>query len=329
MPSARSSIAAPLSGCTPLFDAAALREADRRASVDHHMPSILLMERAGLASAQEIMRRHADSRCALVLVGPGNNGGDGMVVARHLAEAGWRVRVAAPGGRAPAGADAAAMVAIAASLGIDITTFGPHVPAPQAVVIDALLGTGGAGAPRGALGSAVEWLSAIDNPVVALDIPSGVDGDSGRVAGAAVNADWTITYHGDMPGLRIDPGARHAGEVVVADIGIPSTVAVEATAWRSGARAAASLPTKAHSQDKYGAGASLIIAGSRGLTGAACLAARASLRAGGGLTVLGAPASLQPLVAGQLQEIMCAPLPEGDGYLTGESVAQIMREAAR
>ena len=97
MPTARSSTPAPLPGCTPLFDAAGLREADRQASEDHAMPSILLMERAGLATAEAMLAEFGDAGSALVVVGSGNNGGDGMVVARHLAEAGWTVEVAAPG----------------------------------------------------------------------------------------------------------------------------------------------------------------------------------------------------------------------------------------
>jgi NAD(P)H-hydrate epimerase len=329
VPIARSSTPPPVAGCSPLFDAAALREADRRASADHQMPSILLMERAGLAGAQEIIRRHPAARAALILVGPGNNGGDGMVVARHLAEAGWDVQVRAPGGRDPAGADAATMVAVAMSLGIEIAPLELRPPAPGTVVVDALLGTGAAGAPRGDVGRAVEWMATLDAPVVALDIPSGVDGDSGRVAGAAVTAGLTVTYHGDMPGLRIAPGAAHAGEVVVADIGIPSAVAVPARAWRVGAGVIGAIPSKGAASDKYAAGAVLVVAGAPGLTGAACLAARATLRAGGGLTVVAAPAAVQPLIAAQLVEIMCAPVPDEAGCLSTASVDEVVRQAGR
>ena len=120
MPPARSSVPAPLPDCTPLFDAAAMREADRRAGEDHAIPRILLMERAGLASAEAALGAFPGTGAALVVVGAGNNGGDGMVVARHLAEAGWEVEVAAPGGRAPETPDGAAMAAIASSLGIGV-----------------------------------------------------------------------------------------------------------------------------------------------------------------------------------------------------------------
>ena len=110
MPTARSSIPAPLPGCTPLFDSAALREADRRAGEDHAMPSILLMERAGLATAEAVLAEFGAVRAARVVVGSGNNGGDGLVVARHLADAGWDVQVMAPGDP-PGTPDAATMAA--------------------------------------------------------------------------------------------------------------------------------------------------------------------------------------------------------------------------
>jgi ADP-dependent NAD(P)H-hydrate dehydratase / NAD(P)H-hydrate epimerase len=221
------------------------------------------------------------------------------------------------------------MVAVAGSLGIAVAPLDPTPPPPGAVIVDALLGTGGSGAPRGELGRAVEWLAGIDAPVVALDIPSGVDADTGRVAGAAVDAELTITYHGDMPGLRVAPGAAHAGEVVVADIGIPSAVSVPARAWRADTGVIGAIPAKGASGDKYAAGAALVVAGAPGLTGAACLAARATLRAGGGLTVVAAPAAVQPLIAAQLVEIMCAAVPDDAGALAPVSLDEIVRQAGR
>lgn len=148
VPGARPTIVPPLPGCTPLFDGAAMREADRHASERHGLPSILLMERAGLATAEAIRARWDGRGGVWVIAGPGNNGGDGLVVARHLAEAGWAVRVLAPAGRAPAGADAAVMVRVAASLGIVIEPLGDEYPPADAVVVDALLGTGASGLPR-------------------------------------------------------------------------------------------------------------------------------------------------------------------------------------
>ncbi|MGD9697257.1 MAG: NAD(P)H-hydrate dehydratase [Thermoleophilia bacterium] len=319
----------PLPGCTPLFDAAAMREADRRASDDHAIPSIILMERAGLASAQAIAAAFPGVRDAVVVVGPGNNGGDGMVVARHLAEAGVRVRVAAPDAAAPRTPDGATMTAVAASIGLPVAPL-PAAPEPAGtLVVDAVLGTGARGAPRDAALRAIEWIGACGGPVVALDVPSGVEADSGRVPGAAVTAAATVTYHGDMVGLRVAPGSARAGAVTVADIGIPAAVTLEPRAWLVGPGAVAAVPPKGRGGDKYAAGAVLVVAGSTGLTGAACLAARAGLRAGAGLVVLAAPAAVQPLIAGQLVEVMVAPLPDEHGALGPGSVDEAVAQARR
>ncbi len=329
MPTARAATPPPLPGCTPLFTAAAMRDADERATSVHAMPSILLMERAGLASAEAIRARHPGPGAALVLVGPGNNGGDGMVVARHLAEAGWAVEVAAPDARAPATADAGAMTAIAASLGLAARPLDPAGLAEDPrVVVDALLGTGSSGAPRGAIGAAVEALAGRRGATVSLDLPSGVEADTGRVAGAAVAAGLTVTYHGDKLGLRVEPGRSRAGEVVVADIGIPSALTLEPVAWLAGP-AAAALPPKEAAGDKYRAGAVLVVAGAPGLTGAGIMTSRATLRAGAGLTVAAVPRAVQPVFAAHLLEVMAAPVPDEDGCFGPASVAEVVHQAGR
>lgn len=328
---ARPSVPAPVPGCTPLFDASAMREADRRSAEDHAIPSIVLMERAGLAAAQAILRGFPQAREAVVVVGTGNNGGDGMVVARHLAEAGLRVAVVAPGGVAPRTADAGVMTAIAASIGIGVAPFDPAAPHPGAdvLVVDALLGTGASGAVREPALGAVEWMAAHAGPVVALDVPSGVDAGTGRVEGGAVHADLTVTFHGDMAGLHVTPGAGHAGRVEVADIGVPSAVALQPTAWLGGPALVRAVPRKGAGADKYASGSVLVVAGSPGLTGAACLAARATLRAGAGLTVVAAPAAVQPVVAAHLLEVMCAAVPDEDGHLSPGSVDEVLAQAGR
>jgi NAD(P)H-hydrate epimerase len=307
-----------------------MREGDRRAVEEHGMPSILLMERAGLASAEAILARHPDRRAALVAVGPGNNGGDGMVVARHLADAGWSVTVGAPEGREPGAPDAAVMTAIARSLDLAVEPL-RHEPVDpdRTVVVDALLGTGATGAPRGPIGAAVAWLAALDAPVVSLDVPSGVEADTGRVPGDAVRAGLTLTYGGDMIGLRVEPGRGHAGEVAVVDIGIPAAVRLDPVGWLAGPGAVAAVPPKGAIGDKYRAGAVLVVAGAPGLTGAGCLAARAALRAGAGLVVAAAPAGVQPIMAAQLLEVMCAPVPDAGGHLAPASIEPVLAQARR
>jgi NAD(P)H-hydrate epimerase len=330
MPIAQPASQPPFPGCTPLFDAAAVREADRRAADDLALPSILLMERAGLAAAREILRRHGDRGEALVIAGKGNNGGDGLVVARHLLDAGWQVEVAAPEGRGPATPDGAAMAEIAARLGLRIGALDPaRLAGDTRVVIDALLGTGTRGAPTGSVAAAVQAIASAAGPVVSLDVPSGVDADTGRVEGAAVRAGCTVTFHGDKVGLHVEPGRSMAGEVVVADIGIPAAVRVPPAAWLVGPGAAAAVPRKAPAGEKYGAGAVLVVAGSPGLIGAGCLAARATLRAGAGLTVAAVPRAVRPEVAAHLLEIMTAGVDDEGGAFCAASVAGVIAEARR
>jgi len=330
VPTARPRTPAPLPGATPLFAAEALREADRLATSRYGIPSVLLMERAGLESARAILERYPAARRAVVLVGPGNNGGDGMVVARHLAEAGWRVEAVSADGNPPRTPDAHLMANIAVSLGSALRPFdGGARPPEGAVVVDALLGTGAGGAPRGTIGAMVEWTRAARGPVVALDLPTGVEADSGRVPGPAVRADLTVTYHGDTVGLRVAPGRGLAGEVVVADIGIPGAVTSPAEAWLAGDRAATAIAPRDAGGDKYRAGAVLVVAGAPGLTGAAQLAARSALRAGAGLVVAAVPAPVQPLVAAGAAEVMVAGVAHRDGHLGPESKDEVVRQAGR
>ena len=245
MPTARSRIPQPFAGLTPLFGAAALREADQDAARRFGLPSLVLMERAGLESARAILARWPGAREAVVLVGSGNNGGDGMVVARHLAEAEWRVQIISADGEAPTSPDGHTMANVTLSMGGVITPFDPGARRPAgAVLVDGLLGTGSRGAPRPPLAAIIEWAGDWPGPVTALDVPSGVDADSGRTGGACISAELTVTYHGDKPGLHIQPGRACAGEIVVVDIGIPSAVRAEPVGWLAGPAAAAQMPAK-------------------------------------------------------------------------------------
>lgn len=293
-------------GLTPLFDSAALRDADARA-IAGGIPGEVLMETAGLAASREILATFPPGSRALVLAGPGNNGGDGWVVARHLAEAGWDVTVGLPGGRRPETPDAIAMADRAEAMGIPVVVADPaQIATGEAVVIDAMLGTGTAGAPRGAIGEVVGAVIASGAPVVALDMPTGVDADTGRVAGDALRAEVTITFAGDMPGLRIAPGRGRAGRVVVADIGIPRDLRPDPVAWLAGDAAIAAIPQRADDDDKYAAGGVLVVAGAPGMSGAARLSTRAALRAGAGIVVGCVPPSVRAEVAAWTPEVMIA-----------------------
>jgi NAD(P)H-hydrate epimerase len=322
--------ASPFPGCTPLFDGPAVRGADQTAAKTLSLPSVILMERAGLAATQEILARYGQLGRVVVVVGKGNNGGDGMVVARHLDDAGWEVEVMAPRGGRPVTGDGRTMADVARRMGIRVAPLdAPRLAGYAGVVVDALLGTGARGAPQGAVRSAVRAIRSAAGPVVSLDVPSGVDADTGRVAGDAVQADLTVTFHADKVGLHVEPGRSIAGEVVVADIGIPAVIRMEPAAWLVGAGAAAAVPAKSTAGEKYGAGAVLVVAGSPGLIGAGCLAARATLRAGAGLAVAGVPQTVRPEVAAHLLEVMTAGIPDDGGAFGPASVQGVLAEARR
>ncbi|MEW6581406.1 MAG: NAD(P)H-hydrate dehydratase [Actinomycetota bacterium] len=330
MPTARADTPPPLPGARPLFDAAAVRDADARAAKRFAMPSLLLMERAGLAAADAVLARFPAAGRAVVVVGKGNNGGDGMVVARHLAEAGWQVEVVAPAGARPGTPDAMAMATIAARLGIRPRALDARrLAAEEGVVVDALLGTGARGEPAGPVAAAIRAIRSAPGPVVSLDVPSGLDADTGRAPGVCVRADLTVAFHGAKVGLHVEPGRSLAGEVVVADIGIPTAVASTPAAWLVDGAAAAAVPAKSAAGEKYGAGAVLVVCGSPGLVGAGVLASRATLRAGAGLTVAAVPAGVRAEVAGHLVEVMTAGIPEEDGAFGAASVDAVLAEAGR
>ncbi len=286
------------------------------------------MERASLAAAEAIVTRFGDDPRALVVCGSGNNGGDGYAVARHLADAGWDVAIASPRGGSPMTPDAMTMATIARSLGLRSRTFTPALLEPGRLVVDALLGIGGRGGPRGPIGSAIEAIERSGARVVALDVPSGVDADTGEVAGVATHAALTVTFHGDKPGLHIEPGRARCGEVVVGDIGVPVAATSTPAAWLAGSAAGLVTPKASHS-DKYAAGAVLVVAGSPGMTGAGVLCARATLRAGAGLTVAAVPQTVQPMFAAATLEVISTMVPDESGHLTSVSLDAVVEASKR
>ena len=329
VPIARAHGPVPLPGARPLFNSAALREADARA-IAGGVSGDALMERAGFLAAREILESYPAGSRALVLVGPGNNGGDGMVVARYLAESGWDVCVALAGGRRPGTPDALAMTERAEAAGLVLVEADPAaIAVGDAIVIDALLGTGTAGAPHGAIADVVDAVVASGAPVIALDVPTGVDADTGTVQGAAVRAALTITFGGDMPGLRVAPGRTHAGRVVVVDIGVPRDIRCGEAAWLVGDDAVRAIPRRAAGDDKYAAGGVLIVAGAPGLSGAARLATRAALRAGAGIVIACVPPSVRAEVSAWTPEVMVMPAGSDDAGLGTDARTEIDLQIAR
>jgi ADP-dependent NAD(P)H-hydrate dehydratase / NAD(P)H-hydrate epimerase len=310
----------------PLLTAEEMRAVDRWAIETKGIPSLDLMERAGEGLAALVAQRVPAGRIAIVC-GKGNNGGDGLVAARLLRAAGREVDVLAVWPPDTLSGDAAeqlrrlpgaAPVAFAADR-LD----GAHG------IVDALLGTGTTGAPRDPAGAVIEAINAAAAPCVAADVPSGVDASTGEVAGAAVRAVATATFHLAKPGLWIRPGKAHAGEVRVIDIGTPSGAPVSPEIGLIGAGVLAAVPRRGADSTKFTSGNVFVIGGSTGLTGAPTMAAQAAMRSGAGYVTVGAPAGLEATFSARLLEAMMIGLPSHEGSLSAEAVEPALKAIRR
>ena len=266
-----------------------------------------LMANAGAAVAREIAARWLP-RPVAVLCGPGNNGGDGFVAARLLGEAGWPVRVALLGRRDALKGDAARHAKLWTG---KVEALAPDVLDGATLVVDALFGAGLARPLEGAALAMVESVSARRLACVAVDIPSGVHGDSGAVLGAAIQATLTVTFFRRKPGHLLLPGRQLAGEIVVADIGIPEPRARRHPAApareRSGACGEAPIAGRSRATTNTAAAMSSWRA-ARHMTGAARLASRAAMRVGAGMVTIAAPPEALPIYAAAMPGVLTAPI---------------------
>jgi len=244
----------------PLYTAAEMRAAEERYP-GYPGSAGELMERAGAAVAAEVLRAFPEARRIAAVCGGGANGGDGRIAARILRESGRDV----------------------------VET---DDPSAVDLVLDALFGTGFHGAPRPEAAAAIERMNACGAPVVALDLPSGVDASTGETAGAAVDADLTVTFHARKVGLVVAPGRFHAGRVVVADIGLEAAP----TAVVRGTPALLDrVPRRGARDTKFSSGSLLVVGGAPGTTSAAALTATAAMRADAGYVTLAVPAAALPV----------------------------------
>jgi hydroxyethylthiazole kinase-like uncharacterized protein yjeF len=300
--------------------AAEMRALDRW-TIEHGTPGPLLMERAGSGAAGILRRAWPKPRGPVVVCcGKGNNGGDGFVIARHLRRARLGAEVWLIGRRDEVRGDAAEMLGRWRGAVTTVERAGQVGAlrsrlAHAGLVVDALLGTGLNAPVEGTFAAVIDAINAAGRPVLAVDIPSGLSADSGRPLGRAVRADVTATFAFPKVGQVMYPGATLCGRLEVVDIGIPPQ-AVAAIAPRVRlleARAVGGLlPRRPRDAHKGTFGHVLVVAGSRGKTGAALLAAEAAARAGAGLTTVAAAGSLLPVLEGRVREVMCEPLPDGD-----------------
>jgi ADP-dependent NAD(P)H-hydrate dehydratase / NAD(P)H-hydrate epimerase len=305
-----------MNGQTALLRVRQMAEADRL-TIAAGVSAIDMMESAGKAVAREIGRRWK-VQPVIVLCGPGNNGGDGFVAARHLVKAGWPVRIALLGPRDHLAGEARHD---AERWSGSVEPLAPAVLDGAELVVDAIFG---AGLSRALEGPAAETLAAATGrrlPIVAVDVPSGVMGDTGETLGA-VAAALTVTYFRKKPGHLMLPGRSLCGEVIVADIGTPSSVLEkivpntfenDPTLWLS------VLPRPQDDGNKYTRGHALI-SGGYPMTGAARMAGRAAARAGAGLTTIAVSEIALPIYATALTSIMVRPLaaPEDFNHLLGD-----------
>ena len=281
------------------------------AAAEHGVPGVALMENAGRAVA-ETVRAHHQPCPVVVLCGPGNNGGDGFVAARHLAAAGWSVRLALLGARDRLSGDAAHHAGLwdGAVEALDESAI-PGLLGGAGLVIDALFGAGLSRPLEGAARAAVEAVNADGLPVAAVDVPSGVSGDSGALVGeVAVRAALTVTFLRKKPGHLLLPGRLLCGEVVVADIGIPETVltGIAPQTFENGpALWSARYPWRRPDSHKYHFGHALILGGAV-VTGAGRLAARAALRVGAGLVTVACTRETLPIYALSAPSVITAPV---------------------
>jgi len=282
-----------------------MRRADA-ATIAKGIPGLELMERAGAAIFREIIARW-HRQPVLVLCGPGNNGGDGYVTARLLQQQGWPVTVAA---LAPPLADTDAAAAAAQWRGETQAVSEQHFDQAE-IVVDAMFGAGLGRPLEGMALRLVEALAARQLPVVAVDVPSGVDGDTGAIRGAAPSATVTVSFFRAKPGHWLMPGRERCGELVIADIGIADDAIdiVEPDVHLNGpAHWHARLPRPRLSDHKYSRGHLLVLGGAQ-MTGAGRLAVRGARRSGAGMVTLAAEAEALPIYAQDQPGILTHPLP--------------------
>ncbi len=320
---------------------AQIRSIEQRAIEEYGIPSIALMENAGNETARQIERIMGtlQHKKVSIFAGKGNNGGDGYVVARHLYNQGAKVKVFLVGRKEDVTGDALINLQIIMYMGIDVIEVANEGDWDKVkfamnftdCLVDALVGTGFAGQLSGHMAQVVESMNKTSKVVIAIDVPSGIDADSGQISGVAVQADHTITFSLPKQGLLLYPGASYAGDVTVADIGIPKTLLTDENIQQNiitSAMVRDVFPKRSPNVHKGSCGKALIIAGSKGMTGAAALSAEAAVRSGAGLVLLGIAESLHDIMESKVTEVMTRPLAEVAVGIMGQGAVSAVKEMA-
>ena len=295
------------------------------------IPGGVLMERAGAEMARVALEAYAPRR-ALVVAGGGNNGGDGFVVARELHRAGVEVAVL-PTKDGYDGDPGTNFEILSNLVGVRLVR-SDELEAELVradLIVDALLGTGFSGEVREKEARLIEEMNGALTPILAVDVPSGVDGATGEVHGAAVRASVTVCAHAAKVGCVISPGREHAGEVVAVDIGIPPQADVEPSlTWTGAESLRGRIPRTAEPAHKYSAGALLVVAGSRRTTGAPQMVVRGAERTGCGIVFLATPQSSAAAVDLELTEALVHGVAEDEeGYVISAALERIVQLSER
>jgi NAD(P)H-hydrate epimerase len=315
-----------------------MKALDKAAIDDYGICGLVLMENAGRQVVELIRRVTGDirGRRVTIFTGKGNNGGDGYVAARHLLNMGAEVKVLSLVNTAEITGDAAVNFEIWRKMGQKVYAVyqgdGSNIARLALLntdfIVDAIYGTGFKGKMTEKAGRIVEVLNRSGKPVVAVDIPSGLEAGTGRVNGPCVRANYTVTFGLPKLGMFLEPGADYTGEITVADISLPGVLIEKAAPQRYLITADSVkdwLPSRSASAHKGNFGRVLIVAGSRGMTGAASLAGEAAIRSGAGLVTVAVPETLHNIMEEKLTEVMTVPLPDdGNGSLSKEAGRNIL-----
>ncbi len=317
-----------------LVTAKEMRALEAQAMTQCGIPGIVLMENAGLAvvAAGEALIGDYRGKRVIVLAGSGNNGGDGFVVARHVINRGGEAKVFLLGAPAAMPSDTRTNYDILTQMGVpmqqvsaDTLTLLAAELGTTHLIVDALYGTSFTGQISGLAEDVVHFINSAGRPVLAVDVPSGMVADTGAVLGPCVQATTTVTFGLPKIGLYLEPGARYAGTIKVADISLPRNIIAASRfrhnlitqEWCQGL-----LPARSPDSHKGTFGRVLAVGGSPGMTGAVSLAADAALRSGAGLVAVALPRTLQPIVAGQTSEVITHGLADVDGGYVGAAAAE-------
>jgi NAD(P)H-hydrate epimerase len=303
----------------PVLDNRTMREADRHTIEDLGVPGIVLMENAATGVVEAVRQAFPDARRVLILCGPGNNGGDGLAAARHLANGGHEVQLLLFGDEDNLSPDAGTNYRLAAAFGLEPILVPDHDLAPLEaalapnrpdVIIDAMLGTGIDRPLGGRLAAVVERVASSEAPVIAVDVPTGLNGSSSELPGPVLPADLTVTFAALKRCHALPPACLQCGDVAIVEIGIPPT-ALEANCelrWVEAEDIALMLPDRPPDAHKGHFGHLLLVAGAVGRGGAVAMAANSAVVVGSGLVTMAVPEPVVPVVDTSCQEAMSHPL---------------------